>query len=156
MSKRQVDINKKIFGGNCGRVGYTKDCDGVFSKRKNGKRYKYCDDCRKDMRKHDSSSVREEYHKKDFNVPAKSIYALLDENRTIVYIGESIRTSKRLSEHLAGYKGRSSVAGFVNELWSYIILWDGTSESKQDRLLKEAVLIQVLKPKYNKQWNQED
>ena len=33
--------------GNCARRGYKEDCNGLFSIKSNGNKYKYCDECRK-------------------------------------------------------------------------------------------------------------
>ena len=96
---------------------------------------------------------------KKYPAPMKAIYAIFD-GTELLYIGESRVTPKRLDGHFNATTGNNTnfvdVPLEVRAKWDYKILWDGTDHSKQDRLLLEAVLIQSLRPKYNKQWQQED
>ena len=93
---------------------------------------------------------------RNYPSPLKAIYGIIDENKKIVYIGESKNTPFRLYRHFNSGKGNTTLHEYRNDKWSYVILWDGTDYNKQDRLLREAVLIQTLRPKYNKQWQQDD
>ena len=94
----------------------------------------------------------------NYPAPDKAIYAIFRDEK-LLYIGESKKTSFRLFQHLNGHKNRTNFDSFTKEeldKLSYKILWDGTNNSKSDRLMLEAVLIQSLRPEMNKQWQQED
>ena len=130
--------------------------------KKDGSLYAYCDYCKNYMeneikfnKNNPERSVTHESYYKRYPVNQKSIYGLIDKDKNVVYIGESRRKPYRLYCHLNVNNGALRELDDISE-FSYIILWDGTDYSKQERLLREAVLIQSLKPKYNKQWNQED
>ena len=119
----------------------------------------YCKFCHKSD--NDASNPRHNQSNEKYPAPDKAIYGIFD-GEMLVYIGESKRTTKRLYQHLSGVNAGSKM--FHNgelskeELteFSYKILWDGTDFDKQERLFREAVLIQALKPKYNKQWKQDE
>ena len=106
--------------------------------------------------KHDTNKTRLERAFLKYPAPVKCIYSIY-KHENLVYIGETKRGSERLLEHFQQNPVNSVLheKGNVNQ-FSYKILWDGTDYSKQERLMRESVLIQALKPKYNKQWNQED
>ena len=127
----------------------------------------YCKECGKENNNKFSNKKQNEFgasisYEKQFPVPYKLIYGIVDNNNNVVYIGESKQGPARLHTHLSGKK--TTAKQFHNheisleelKKYSYVVLWDGTDKSKQDRLLLEAVLIQSLRPKYNKQWQQED
>ena len=123
--------------------------------RKHNEDGSYCVKCKEYMAKK-ANTVRGERNRKNFPAPDKAIYGIIDENKNIVYVGESKTTPYRLYRHFNSGEGNTTLHEYRNKDWSYVILWDGTDKSKQDRLLLEAVLIQSLRPKYNKQWQQED
>jgi excinuclease UvrABC nuclease subunit len=71
-------------------------------------------------------------------LPERSgVYALLDENSQIIYIGKSINLNNRLYDHVIGKKDKFS---FIQVMYE--------SEEKLDELEKE--LTKKYKPKLNK------
>ena len=113
---------------------------------------KFCSKTQNDLTNPDH--VTREYKK--YPVPDKIIYGIVDNNKNIVYVGETKNGPKRLMEHLTQNCKNAPCREADRTGWSYVVIWDGTNHSKQDRLMLEAVLIQSLRPKYNKQWNQDD
>ena len=146
---------------------YCKYCDSYkelneFHKQKSSKdgRQAMCKPCRKHSNKTNPTQVNRGawgvQYKKKYPVPEKIIYGIVDSDNNVVYIGESKRGPFRLYCHLETNKEMTSLSEYDRTGWSYVVLWDGTNHSKQDRLMLESVLIHSLRPKYNKQWNQDD
>ena len=118
----------------------------------------WCKECIKaNTAQHTNTKPERNQKAKGFeSVPNKVIYGIVDGNKNLVYVGESKVAQNRLWKHFNSNSVNTCLAEHRQDDWSYIILWDGTDFSKQDRLMLEAVLIQSLRPKYNKQWNQDD
>ena len=151
MSKKQLSEDRLCKCGYYGKdfaqtSSECRPCKSISNKKINDKHNKI----------NQSPENRTSTYRRYFDVPDKLIYGIVDENKNVVYIGESKRGSYRLYRHFNAGEGNTTLHKYRNENWSYIILWDGTDFSKQDRLMLEAVLIQSLRPKYNKQWQQED
>ena len=84
----------------------------------------------------------------------KGDHIIYDENKEVIYVGETINGPRRLAEHFgydkskAFHKGQFKKA-YCKEFWSYEVI---ETTSKQERLIKEIELEFKHEPKYNKRW----
>ena len=137
----------------CKKCNTIKSLDG-FSKcssAKDGKQA-WCSECHRNRNNNELNPDRHNRYNNKYPAPEKAVYAILNENKTIVYIGESERTSLRLIEHLENHTGRTSVGPHVKEGWSYAIVADCTSKTYQERMCLEKIFIYSLTPELNKEW----
>ena len=136
------------------KCGYEGDNFSPSNQNKNGK----CRSCVKDSNDKRTKKQISNMNKnradrsQKYPAPKKAVYAIIDENKKIKYVGESNRTPWRLEEHLDNHTGRTSVGPHVKEGWSYVIIADCENKTYQERMCLEKVFIYSLLPELNKEW----
>ena len=91
---------------------------------------------------------------REFPVPMQIVYIIKDENKDIIYVGETVNGPRRLSEHFGYDKSKAFHKGqfkkqYCREFWTYEVIETFT---KEERLIKEIELEFKYQPKFNKRW----
>ena len=107
-----------------------------------------CISCRKNYQ----LTRYEVYRSSKYPAPKKAVYAIFNEEGTLMYIGESSNTPIRLFSHFQRGGSNSGLIskGYDTTNWSYGILWSGDNDLL--RKIKERELIKALQPKINKRY----
>jgi excinuclease UvrABC nuclease subunit len=98
--------------------------------------------------------AREKLFNKQFPVPKEIVYVIQDENKKVIYVGETVNGPRRLAEHFgydkskAFHKGQFKKA-YCKKFWSYDYV---ETTTKEERLIKEIELEFEYQPIYNKRW----